>query len=91
MGEGFTQHYKIKKHLNGYSFIFYCDLCNKKYETIIINQNSLQDTIDLAQKTAKQYFNKCHKCGKWICDEHYDENLMLCTLCSLLIEGKSTG
>jgi hypothetical protein len=89
MSEGFTQHYKRKKHLNGYSFIFFCDLCNKKYETEIINQTPFQDTLALAQKIAKQYFNKCHKCERWICDEHYNENLMLCTLCTQQLEGKT--
>ncbi len=87
MENAFTRHYKRKKHKSGYSFIFYCDLCNKKYCTDIIPESSTNALIT-AQKIAKQYFNKCHQCGKWICDEHYDENNMQCVECSAIQVGK---
>lgn len=28
-----------------------------------------------------RYFNQCRRCGKWVCDEMYDLNALVCNQC----------
>jgi hypothetical protein len=82
MGKVFTQRYKTHRTKDGFRFAFYCDLCETLYETEEIITDSFEDALQKGQDVARLYFNKCHKCGKWICDEHYNENVMECIECS---------
>lgn len=84
MNKAFTQRYVTQRIKDGFSFTFYCDLCQRSYETEEIKTESFTEALQKAQSVAYLYFNKCHKCGKWICDEHYDESIMECVECSAL-------
>lgn len=81
MYKAFTQKYKTHHMANGFSFTFYCDLCEKSFDTDEFLTDSFVQAFYEAQAISKPYFNKCHKCGKWICDEHYNENVMMCVEC----------
>lgn len=82
MDKAFTQRYETKRVKDGFSFIFYCDLCNAYYETEEIITDSFTEAFQKAQSIAYLYFNKCHECGKWICDDHYNVDVMECVECS---------
>jgi hypothetical protein len=82
MEKAFTQRYKTYHTKDGYRFTFYCDLCETYYETEEIISDSFSEALQKGQNEAKFYFNKCHECGKWICDEHYNEDVMKCIECS---------
>lgn len=81
MNKAFTQRYKTHRTANGFGFSFYCDLCEKSFNTDIIATYSFAWAFQQAQVIAKLHFNKCHKCGKWVCDQHYNENVMMCIEC----------
>lgn len=84
----FTQRFKTVKTENGFRFVFFCDLCDHAEETEEIISESYEEALREAQVSAKRYFNMCHNCGKWICDEHYNEDDMQCIECSPRSERK---
>lgn len=89
MNKAFTQKYKTYRTANGFRFTFCCDLCEKSFDTKTITTYSFAQAFQQAQAIAKLHFNKCHKCNKWVCDEHYNENVMLCIECKPK-NGKTT-
>ena len=48
-------------------------LRQKKY-----NSAKARAVQDLAR-----YFNQCRKCGKWVCDEMFDPDIMECKQCNI--------
>jgi len=38
--------------------------------------------FELAQNEAKQHFHRCPKCTKWVCENDYNEQEGLCTVCA---------
>ncbi len=78
-----------------YRFTFFCEMCDGGFTTGRISAPSVLEARRIAQLEARPYFNCCHKCGKWICDEHYNENVFMCTACaprnSQKIGGKDHG
>jgi hypothetical protein len=59
-------------------------MCDYSYTTGWIAAGSDDEAQLLAEKEARHYFNGCHKCGRWICDDHYDMNEMMCVDCAQL-------
>lgn len=84
MARAFTRRYDTVRVRHGFRFIFYCDLCEAGYETDEYLIESFHTAFERAQEEAQYYFNMCHKCGKWICDEHYNQDIMQCVECSVL-------
>jgi len=82
MEKAFTQIYKTHRTIDGFSFTFYCDLCQSSYQTEEIKTDSFVTAFQKGQEVARLYFNRCCKCGKWVCDEHYNEDVMECIECS---------
>lgn len=78
----FAGRFKTMKTKDGFRFRFYCDLCSFCVETQEIKNKSYEASLAQAQEEARKYFNMCHTCGKWICDEHYNEDEMNCIICS---------
>lgn len=73
--------FEISSVRGGFRFIFYCDAGDKKYSTEIYNSHSAEQAINTAWKESKKFFNRCHQCGAWVCDDHYNEDVMKCVLC----------
>lgn len=73
----FKNKYEIKKTEDGVIFLFYCDLC---YHTVSIS--GFNKDIHNIQLEAMRHFNMCHACGKWVCDLHYNEEIMNCVECA---------
>ncbi len=63
-------------------FTFLCCLCDIGYTTGWIIASSAGEAKKIAEQEARPYFNRCHKCGRWVCDNHYNEDVMMCTVCA---------
>lgn len=60
---------------------FYCSKCNMNVTQEINNVNNMEQALTEAWKEARIYFNRCHECGAWVCDYHYNEDVMKCAFC----------
>ena len=70
--------YTKEETSSGFVFSFYCDLCKHSVVSPVLTEDSPDTAWDAAQKK----FNMCHKCGKWVCDTHYNEEEMTCIECT---------
>lgn len=82
MKSEFTARNKMHSEGNTYSFLFYCHYCGAGYTTSPITTKNEYEAFTLAKRRAQPYFNLCHKCRKWVCDAHYNENFMQCIECA---------
>lgn len=78
----FPQKCTISQEGELYCFTFFCELCGTGYTVKTIGAADVNTANTIAAKEAMRYFNRCHKCGKWVCDAHYNEDVMLCTDCA---------
>jgi len=74
--------YTVEKENDSYRFKYICGLCDWHYTTGLIDADSEDDAMKIAEDEARLYFNGCRKCGRWICDEHYDMDKMVCAECA---------
>lgn len=66
----------------GYRLTFFCEVCGRGYDTPPIVCDSLKEALRLGEKDARLHFNRCGGCHRWVCDEHFNENQMMCTDCA---------
>jgi len=84
MNEHKTAKYKIIADSGGSRYRFYCDasgmvVCTTKP----IRADTQEKELRIAWETeGKQYFNRCSKCGKWICDQMYNADTLQCVDCA---------
>ena len=83
-GMRFTARYTLTGGDGEYRFQFLCAYCDTGYTTGLIQADSIESAQILAEKEAKVYFNGCDRCGKWVCDFHYNMEKALCTECAPL-------
>ena len=84
----FTRDFKVERENDVYRFAFYCGLCRSAYLSPEVKADSAEEAIKVAEPEARRHFNRCHCCGLWVCDAHYDEEYMVCVQCST---QKGTG
>ncbi len=84
----FTPKCRIDHLAEGYRFTFTCERCEHSYTTPALLAESLRQTLALAERDARFHFNRCQRCGRWVCDAHYNENWMMCTDCAPRICGQ---
>ncbi len=65
-----------------FSFTFFCELCGHGYAARPISAAALPEAYAAARWEARSRFNRCCRCHRWVCDGHYNEDLMLCTHCA---------
>lgn len=66
-----------------FRFTFFCELCDCGYTTQpLAAAVTVKEAFEMAQREARPYFNRCQSCSRWVCDQHYNEDLMLCTACA---------
>lgn len=82
MKSKFMARKRMHREGESYSFSFYCDYCSAGYTTSPITAENEGEALVIAKKRAQPYFNLCHNCGKWVCDTHYNEDLMQCIECA---------
>lgn len=80
----FNAPYIIRPSPNGNRYAFYCQVTGKEvFLTNPIQSKNSPDALRIAKMEARPYFNRCYRCGRWICDEAYNIDEMVCTQCIL--------
>ena len=82
MGADFSLKSVMVEEKDFFAFTFYCEICNKGYTTGKISASSAIEARVIALQEARPQFNRCQACGIWICDRHYNEDVMKCTKCA---------
>ncbi|MGI6192168.1 MAG: hypothetical protein ACOYI3_01205 [Christensenellales bacterium] len=77
----FTAKYIMESDEGFYRFKFFCSLCDYARTSGRIKASSAATAFKLAANEARKYFNRCCRCGKWVCDGHYNEDEMACDSC----------
>ncbi len=65
----------------GYKVTFYCIAVDKSHTVDVYDYHTIDQVLIAAWNESKKYFNRCHQCGAWVCDEHYNEDVMKCIFC----------
>ena len=81
---GMTANYKRTAGSEGARYSFYCDLSGALIcTTKEIQADSPDEEVRIAWKEeGEKYFNKCHKCGKWVVDVMYNAEVLECVSCA---------
>lgn len=84
MNEKKTAAYKIVPDLRGNRYQFYCDVSGALMCTTRLykSDDPEKERILAWEAEGKQYFNLCHKCGKWVMDAVYNPEVFECTDCA---------
>lgn len=84
MQNAFTECFSDISTKSHFQYIFYCDICHCGYKTERIKtSHEQQDTaFNQLQKEARQQFNRCHLCQRWVCDLDFNEDMSLCRECT---------
>lgn len=77
----FPGKFNISGFQGSFSVTFYCSECDNNETIDLCNSDNMEQALEEAWKEARKYFNRCHECGAWVCDEHYNENVMKCIFC----------
>ena len=79
-----TAAYKIVSDSGGNRYQFFCDLTGALLcTTQIFNDDDPDHALMLAWETeGKNYFQFCHKCGKWVMDAMYNADALECVACA---------
>ncbi len=78
----FTAKCRTEQTTGGFRFTFFCAICGAGFTTPFIPGNDQKLALRLAEQEARLHFNRCQRCHLWVCDEHFNENCMLCTTCA---------
>lgn len=81
-----TAAYKIINDEAGTHYEFYCELSNA---LVCISEPVKAETAEAAlmlawENQGKNYFNQCHKCGKWVTGAMYNPDVLHCVQCTPL-------
>lgn len=77
----FTAKCRTVREEKGFRLTFFCEICGGGYTTPFIPCDTLKDALRLGERDARLHFNRCGCCHRWVCDEHFNENRMMCTDC----------
>jgi len=78
----FTAKCRTEQTAGGFRFTFFCTICGAGYTTPLIPEGDQRLALSLAEQDARLHFNRCQRCHTWVCDEHFNENCMMCTVCA---------
>lgn len=76
--------YKIISDTNGNRYQFYCNLSGAlACTTEPFNGKTPEEELLTAWDTVgRNYFNFCHKCGRWVIDAAYNADVFECVDCA---------
>lgn len=79
-----TARYKIQKCSEGNRYQFFCDIsgalaCTTNPIRLISPE---QELLMAWEEEGKRYFNRCHRCGRWVTDVMYNADTLACVSCS---------
>lgn len=78
----FTPRCRYYREGDVFRLTFFCDLCGHVYVAPSVRACVLLEARQRAEQDARRHFNRCPHCGRWVCDEHFNENRMMCTACA---------
>ncbi|MDD2955182.1 MAG: zinc-ribbon domain-containing protein [Oscillospiraceae bacterium] len=78
----FTAKCRVFRDGDVYQYTFFCDICENGYTTSPVQASGPGEAQALAEAEARLHFNWCRRCRRWVCDEHFNENQMMCTDCA---------
>jgi hypothetical protein len=67
-----------------YQFTFFCAYCGFHHNTRPIGAGSAGEAYLIAEREARKDFNGCHRCGRWVCDDHFNMTELMCLECAQL-------
>ena len=75
--------YRIVAEGTGSRFIFYCGVSGARIcSTSVIEAEAPDKQLELAWNSeGRKHFNRCHKCGRWVCDSMYNPDMLGCVQC----------
>ena len=77
----YPNRFDISAVKGGYRVTFYCNAGDKNYSVEVYDFQTIEQAIKTAWNESKKHFNRCHQCSAWVCDEHYNEDVMKCISC----------
>jgi len=79
-----TADYKIIKEFDGNRYRFFCELSGMAVHTTEpYREESPKLELEKAwQNEGINYFDKCHKCGKWVCGAMFNADVLQCVECA---------
>lgn len=78
-----TASYKTINDSGGNRYQFFCDISGARvFTSEPIAATTPEDEIRIAWDAAKREFNRCEKCGKYICNAMYNADTFMCVDCS---------
>jgi len=68
---------------NGGRYVFFCGVSGAvAYSTGYISADDEDTALAIAKREAREYFNRCARCGAWVCDAAYNIDEGECVLCA---------
>ncbi len=77
----FTAKCRTVREDAGFRLTFFCEVCGSGYVTPLLVCDTPKEALRLGEQDARLHFNRCGGCLRWVCDEHFNENQMMCTDC----------
>ncbi len=78
----YSAKYTVEQQGGGYRFHFYCAFCGYHHSTGLISAAGETEALKIAERQAREFFNGCRLCGRWVCDRHFDMEHMVCGECA---------
>ena len=75
------ENFTSEKMPEGYCFHFSCSVCGGPVN-VLVKTEDYSAAVITAQQEGRRLFNRCHICGRWVCDAHYNEAVLSCTKCA---------
>lgn len=67
----------------GHTFERGADILSERYQGMSPEwRKEYEEAFALAQNEAKEHFHRCPKCTKWVCENDWNEQQGLCTVCA---------
>lgn len=78
----FTAKRRTVREDAGFRLTFFCEICGSGYVTPPLACDTPKEAVRLGEQDARLHFNRCGSCHRWVCDEHFNENQMMCIDCA---------
>ena len=79
-----TAAYRIIRESNGTRYRFFCEVSGASVITTSVFTEPPSDELRMQvwNREARNHFNLCHQCGRWVCDVMYNADTLKCVECS---------
>ena len=78
-----TAHYRVIADAGGNRYSFFCDIAGALlYTSGPVRAETQEQEVEIAWEDARKYFNRCHKCGKWVSNARYNADVAECVECA---------